>query len=123
MVDYWHSQLTLEDLSSLRRRLVQRQAELEQQSKASIESRNPVDLDQSRVGRLSRMDALQVQAMQNALEYQRNQELNRIHFALKRIQDQEYGECIRCYDEIPKARLDFDPSLSTCVQCADAVLG
>ena len=118
-MSYWHSELTDLDLQHFKIRLLQRQSDIELQSKASLESRGPVDLDQSRVGRLSRIDALQVQAMQKALESKRILELDRIQWALKRLQDEIYGECTQCGEEIPLPRLDFDPSLPTCVECAD----
>lgn len=118
-MDYWHSELNQTDLKELRKRLLRRKIELEVQSQMSNASRNPVDLDQSRVGRLSRMDALQVQAMQHALEGKREEELDRIHWALKRLEEENYGECTQCGEEIPYPRLNFDPSLPTCVQCAD----
>ena len=118
-MDYWHSELNQTDLQDFKKRLLKRKDELEAQSKASNTSRNPVDLDQSRVGRLSRIDALQVQAMQNALEGKREEELNRIQWALKRLDEGNYGECTQCGEEIPYPRLDFDPSLPICVQCAD----
>ena len=116
---YWHSNITLQELNTFKAQLLDRKQELESQSNASTLSRNPVDLDQSRVGRLSRMDALQVQAMQKALEGKRAEEIIRIQWALKRIEDECYGECTRCGEEIPRVRLELDPSLPTCVHCAD----
>lgn len=77
-----------------------------------------VELDQSRMGRLSRMDALQAQ--QVALEASRRRERQRlaIEGALNRIDSGNYGYCYACGEEISFARLNFDPTITRCVDCA-----
>ncbi len=77
-----------------------------------------VELDQSRLGRLSRIDALQSQAMSQASVRRRGVELAKIAAALQRIADNEYGDCIECGENIPKQRLEVDPSALMCVRCA-----
>ena len=111
-------ELSPEEVNSLARRLKHRLTELEELSEGSRDSRDAVDLDQSRVGRLSRMDALQQQAMQQAAEARREVERQRIQAALRLIEEDLYGDCVRCGDEIALKRLRFDPSLITCVECA-----
>jgi DnaK suppressor protein len=78
----------------------------------------PVELDQGRVGRLSRMDAMQRQEMSRASARRIEIERQRILSALDRMDDQEYGYCIVCGDDIPDGRLRFDPSVPTCIACA-----
>ena len=92
--------------------------ELEDQSGATEGARKPVELDQQAVGRLSRMDALQAQAMHMETERRRQMPLTRIAAALKRIDEDEFGYCISCGEEIDPRRLDNDPTLATCVKCA-----
>lgn len=78
----------------------------------------PVALDQSSVGRLSRMDALQGQAMAQA-NVDRQLALGRaIKKALVRIERNEYGRCLECDDFIADARLDIDPAAEHCIACA-----
>lgn len=79
----------------------------------------PVELDQTRVGRLSRMDALQNQAMAQETERRRQQELGRIDSALRRLADGTYGDCMECGETIAEKRLSFDPSARLCIDCAD----
>lgn len=100
------------------KRLNSRQDELSALSDISSDSRDTVELDQQSVGRLSRMDAMQQQAMAAATERQRSAELQRIAAAFVRIEDGEYGYCEGCGEEIPDARLAIDPSVSTCIGCA-----
>ena len=79
-----------------------------------------VELDQTRVGRLSRMDAMQVQQMELALKRRQTRELMALGRALKRIDEGEYGYCLECGEEINPNRLDIDPSATHCIQCASA---
>ena len=83
-------------------------------------ARRPVELDQTRVGRLSRMDALQGQAMAQETARRRDNELARIDAALKRIEEDEYGYCLACGELIAAKRLDLDPTAAVCVTCASA---
>lgn len=100
------------------RRLLERKAEIEHLREISAESRKTVTLDQQSVGRLSRMDAMQGQAMAEATERKRMAELMRIERALKNIELGEYGLCVSCGDEIAQKRLDLDPSALSCIRCA-----
>lgn len=98
--------------------LNQRRIELERMSKITAEHRDPVELDQTRVGRLSRMDALQAQAMSKATEMRRHQELQRIDAALARLETGEFGYCLMCGGDISLRRLRSDPTTPVCIDCA-----
>ncbi len=108
------------DLSVFRDRLIARRQELLDLASSSAESRKPVELDQTRVGRLSRMDALQNQAMSLETERRRQLELQRIEASLKRLESGDYGYCITCGEQIPLRRLELDPTLPPCVDCASS---
>ena len=104
--------------SAARRQLLARREELRRLTKSAAEARATVELDQTRVGRLSRMDALQQQAMALESNRRRTVELSRIEAALKRIDDGEYGYCLECGGEIATKRLDLDPTAPLCITCA-----
>jgi DnaK suppressor protein len=104
--------------SAMKVRLLEARAGLADTSKTSAESRRPVELDQSRVGRLSRMDALQNQAMAVESERRRGVEIARINAALARIEGGDYGYCLVCEDDIGVKRLEFDPATPVCITCA-----
>ncbi|MEL6265095.1 MAG: TraR/DksA C4-type zinc finger protein [Pseudomonadota bacterium] len=97
-----------------------RLAELEVEELATSDDRKPVELDQQSVGRLSRMDALQVQAMATAQSRRRAAERSRLTTALKRIGEDDYGWCDDCGDEIGEGRLRIDLAATRCVDCAGA---
>jgi DnaK suppressor protein len=88
-------------------------------SAAAADQRRPVELDQQMVGRLSRMDAMQIQAMAQALEARRRGRLQMIEAALRRLDDGDYGYCVECGDKIPVGRLSIDPTITRCVDCAE----
>ncbi len=89
---------------------------LEQDSKASTAT---VVLDQSSVGRLSRMDALQGQQMALETARRRKQQLLAVKAALQRIDRGDYGYCLKCGEEIASGRLAFNPAATCCVDCTE----
>ena len=95
-----------------------RLTELEAQDALSAEGRAPVELQQDSVGRLSRIDAMQQQAMAQAEERRRGAERSRIRAALARLDEGEWGWCVTCGEAIAEGRLRGDPSVATCVGCA-----
>lgn len=95
-------------------------AELKAASEDSREDRAPVELDQTRQGRLSRMDAMQGQAMAQASEARRVQQIARLKGALLRLERGEFGECLECGEAIAEARLRNDPAVTLCIGCAGA---
>jgi len=101
-----------------RKILIARREELEQLSHNSAEARETVTLDQASVGRLSRMDAIQQQAMAQATERQRAVEISRIENALKRLDEDEYGFCVECGEDISVKRMEIDPAATHCIKCA-----
>jgi DnaK suppressor protein len=101
-----------------RRRLEALARDLRDLDERTAESRAVVDLDQQSVGRLSRMGAMQQQAMAQAAARNRKSELARIAAALARIDTGTYGDCLSCGEEIAEARLDADPAATLCIACA-----
>lgn len=98
--------------------LAAHRAELQTLREQSAESRKTVTLDQQSVGRLSRMDAMQAQAMANAAEQRRIGEIARIDAALKRVDTGTFGACLACGEDIADARLAIDPAATLCAECA-----
>ncbi len=102
----------------MRKKLLQLRAELQAIAEAGDESAAIVELDQAKVGRLSRMDAMQAQAMAKASSERRKQMLRRIDAALVRIDNDAYGYCEECSEPINPKRLEFDPTAVLCIDCA-----
>lgn len=110
------------DLEARRQQLLALRDQLLADDAAAEADRAPVTLDQESVGRLSRIDAMQVQAMALALalaaQLHRQAERNRIDAALRRLDTGDYGWCVRCGDEIQAKRLDHAPASTMCLACA-----
>lgn len=92
-------------------------AELRALSAQSKDARAPVTLDQQSVGRLSRMDAMQQQSMDLAREERRQLRIKVIEAAIKRIDDDDFGYCLVCGEDIPYERLKADPAVTKCIDC------
>jgi len=102
----------------MQRKLIALREELVSVSGTGAEASRVVELDQSKVGRLSRMDAMQAQAMSQASGRRREATLRRIESALKRIDDGGFGLCQACDEPIARKRLEFDPAVMLCIDCA-----
>ena len=108
------------DVAAFRARLIALRSELQGLVASSAESVQVVELDQAKVGRLSRMDAMQAQEMAKASSQRREQMLKQITGALARIDNDDFGYCRGCDELIPIKRLEFDPTSTRCVDCASA---
>lgn len=111
-------ELNTQELEKITKSLTQLLNELEEITVSTKNDREPVALDQSMVGRLSRMDLMQNQAMQVETGRRRELEVSKIKAALKRIETNDYGYCVSCDDEISIKRLQSDPAVPTCIACA-----
>jgi DnaK suppressor protein len=105
-------------MNDMKQRLFAMREELEDIADTGDDPAAVVQLDQSKVGRLSRMDALQAQAMAKASGERRALQLREIDAALRRIDDGSYGDCERCEEPINPRRLDADPTARLCIDCA-----
>lgn len=106
------------DIPVLKDKLMDERQVLSQDIARNKETSAPVELDQTVQGRLSRMDAIQQQQMALATARRRGQRLALIDQALKRIEDDDYGYCLICDEEIAARRLELDPAIAVCTDCA-----
>lgn len=108
------------DTELFARRLEQLKAEVSATVELSEAGTKPVELDQNRVGRLSRMDAMQAQAMAQANALRQAQLLVDIKKAQHRLSSGEFGVCIDCGEMIARARLEANLTVLYCIKCASA---
>ena len=98
-------------------RIEQQLEELAAEDVLGQSAQKTVELDQQSVGRLSRMDALQSQAMAQAQQRRRDAHKKALQAALHRLVEDEFGYCMECGDEIEEARLLANPAVLKCVCC------
>lgn len=111
--------LAPEQISSLQRELKNLQSELKEQLEISEESAGIVQLDQTLVGRVSRMDAMQQQSMAVSTRAKAQQKLQKVLAALKMIDSGDYGFCRQCDEPIGFPRLSAQPEANLCLSCQD----
>lgn len=104
----------------LRERLLEERRSILEQAESGKSSSATVELDQTRTGRLTRMDALQAQAMARAGSDRAKHRLQLIEAALRRMEEDVYGECRDCGEPIAPGRLEADPCALFCIDCASA---
>ena len=107
------------DLDYFKEKLIKLRDELMAFEEIASKDGETVELDQSRIGRLSRMDALQAQAMSIETNRMRSQRIQQAESALERIDAGDFGRCIICSKDIDHGRLDFNPVSLKCIKCAE----
>lgn len=110
-------ELNTQQQDELRQDLEDKKASLEQSIAAAKEATETVKLDQTLMGRVSRVDALQQQAMAIATHQQQLQELKQVEQALEKFDEDEYGYCESCDEVIAFKRLKIKPESIYCIQC------
>ena len=70
------------------------------------------------IGRVSRMDAINNKSVNDAALKKADLKLKNLKVALTKIDDVDFGICIRCKNEIPLGRILLMPQAITCVNCA-----
>lgn len=108
------------DENRVTKALEQMESELDAVAETGQAAAAAVELDQSKVGRLSRMDALQSQAIAQATERQRQAQRLLIKRAKQKLIDGTYGDCEKCGEPIKPKRLEVSPVATSCIDCADA---
>lgn len=109
--------MTREKQETFRSLIEERMREAAAEIAQSDEDVKPISPDVS-IGRLSRMDSMQMQQM--ALEARRRQQmlLVRLEEAMKRLDQGVFGSCLQCGADIAEDRLRYQPDAVLCMNCA-----
>ena len=111
------------DKQEMQEKLLQLREQLQSIAITRRGSAQVVELDQAKVGRLSRIDALQSQELAKASVVRSDRALTQISAALERIENDEFGICLHCDQPIALMRLQVDPAVLLCITCASAAEG
>ena len=109
--------LTAGQLGELREELDRQLEKLKRSMRVTDEALRPIELDQTAVGRLSRIDSLQNQGLAKNLHEREQVKLALLLEALKRMEAGAYGVCTRCGGQIPFERLFVFPETPECGGC------
>lgn len=110
--------MNVSELTRFKIMLLARKEELQEFEAASLLATQPVELDQTTMSELSRMDAMQSQQMAQETRRRRQSELEQVEGALRRIASGDYGYCFKCDEEMDLKRLEANPTLTRCMHCA-----
>jgi len=108
-----------EQLIQFRNQLIDIRGELIGTLATTTNDIKPVALDQNAVGRVSRIDAMQMQQMALESSRRRERQLINVEKALKRTEKNSFGICVDCDEEINVRRLQIDPTVIRCIKCAE----
>ncbi|WP_456462324.1 TraR/DksA family transcriptional regulator [Reichenbachiella sp.] len=70
------------------------------------------------IGRVSRMDAINNKSINEASLRKAEEKLDKLKVALSKIDDNDFGICVRCKQPIPVGRIMLVPQSNKCVNCA-----
>ncbi|GGX67694.1 TraR/DksA family transcriptional regulator [Saccharospirillum salsuginis] len=105
------------DIAHFEQVLNQQLDEWLQLEETRADSTGVVKLDQTSTGRLSRMDAMQQQALAKDRAARAKLEITRLKAALERCRDGHYGYCVDCDEVINPRRLELNPTALRCIRC------
>jgi DnaK suppressor protein len=119
MISHTHppSALSAAQLEQIREELLRTLRRIERTMEKAASAR-PAELDQSSIGRLSRIEALQNQSMTQGLQERDRVQLAQVHDALLRLDEGRYGACSECGAAIQPERLLVFPEAPTCARCS-----
>ena len=103
-----------------RQRLLDETAQITESLAQANDASNIVELDQSTIGRVSRIGALQQQAMAQGMHERMLTRQRQIEAALARMDGDSFGNCCACGTLVEPDRLDADPATVCCLKCAEA---
>lgn len=113
------SELNETQKNELRQLIVEAKEQLVQQLSDNEAASQPVQLDQTVFGRVSRMDAIQQQHMAASTREQAQRRLLRLNKSIQLLDNGDYGYCQHCDEPINYQRLLAQPEAVLCLQCQE----
>jgi len=109
--------MTDKERDGLRDIITEQISSTQEELKILIEMTRPVSPDNA-IGRISRMDAINNKTINDAALRNQQEKLKKLERALERMDDKNFGKCMRCGEDIPFGRLKFMPYTTKCIKCA-----
>ncbi len=109
--------LTVDQLIDLEVLISEELERLHSESESSEVEREAISPDVA-IGRISRLDSMQMQEIAKDAERRREEREAMLELALDRIDHGNYGKCEICKEDIPFERLKITPEASRCQNCA-----
>jgi DnaK suppressor protein len=105
------------NMNELKQRLLDEISKTELLIKEYQEMTKPIAPDVA-IGRISRMDAINNKSVTEAAMRQAEGKLRNLQRVLSKIDDKDFGICLKCHKPIPLGRILIRPESLDCVNCA-----
>ena len=109
--------MTKEDRAELKTKIIEAIAKVEIEIIEMEKMAQPITPENS-IGRVSRMDAINNKSVVEAALRTSRSKLTKLHVALNKIEEENFGYCAMCNQPIQPMRLMFMPESTRCVRCA-----
>ena len=110
--------MTADEKKEIKLSIQERINEIESSLASLEETAKPVAPDNA-LGRLTRMDAMQIQKMQEANLATARSNVQKLHEQLEKIDTETFGQCQYCTQMIGFERLKALPESNMCIDCAE----
>ena len=105
-----------EQKNQLKKKIVEDIKAMEDEMEGLKEKIKPITPDCS-LGRLTRQEMIQEQQVNEHALGEARIRLNKLTYASKKVDKEDYGVCLECEEDILFARLILVPESSHCVRC------
>lgn len=109
--------MTSSEREQIRQKLLETITQVQNEITELKELTKPISPDNA-IGRISRMDAINNKSVNDAGLRKSKVKLEKLNKSLLRIDDEDFGKCTRCGQEIQLGRILFMPESSWCISCA-----
>lgn len=106
-----------EDKQDIKKRIFEELKKTEEAILDYKESTKPISPENA-IGRVSRMDAINNKSVVEAALRKAKEKHNKLKLVLDKVEDTDFGLCMRCGGEIPIGRILLMPQSRNCVRCA-----
>jgi len=106
-----------EDKQDIKKRILEELKKTEELILDYKESTKPISPENA-IGRVSRMDAINNKSVVEAALRKAEEKFNKLKLVLDKVNDADFGLCIRCGNPIPIGRILLMPQSRNCVRCA-----
>lgn len=106
-----------EDKQDIKKRILEELKKTEELILDYKESTKPISPENA-IGRVSRMDAINNKSVVEAALRKAEEKLNKLKLVLDKVNDADFGLCMRCGNPIPIGRILLIPQSRNCVRCA-----
>ena len=106
-----------EDEQDIKKRILEELKKTEELILDYKESTKPISPENA-IGRVSRMDAINNKSVVEAALRKAEEKFNKLKLVLDKVNDADFGLCMRCGNPIPIGRILLMPQSRNCVRCA-----